>query len=245
MAYLYDELMQEAPYEEWLRFTEEIFNQSGKNIHSVLDLGCGTGKITAMLASNEYEMIGVDMSSDMLTYAQQNADEKQLSIQWINQDIRELNGFSHQDAAISYCDVINYVTSKNELLTVFKRVEKSLVRDGLFIFDVHSLDYVNQFLINQTFAEVYDESSYIWFCIDGEQEGEIYHDLTFFLQEGEKYRRFQELHHQRTFSTSIYKSLLKEAGFKHVDFYTDFLIESKNKQLPSKRTFFVARKNSG
>lgn len=242
MAYLYDELMQEAPYEEWQNFTEEIFNQSRKNINSVLDLGCGTGKITMMLASNKYKMTGIDMSSDMLAYAQQNASEKQLSIQWIKQDIRELNGFSNQDAVISYCDVINYVTTKEELLTVFKRVKKSLNKDGLFIFDVHSIDYVNQYLINQTFAEVYDAMSYIWFCIGGELEGEMYHDLTFFLLEDKKYNRFQELHHQRTFHTSIYNSLLKKAGFKQVDFYTDFSIESKNQQLQSKRTFFVARK---
>lgn len=244
MANVYDHLMKHAPYKEWVNFTEEIFSQSGHEIKQIADLGCGTGEITIALAQKGYEMTGVDYSEDMLAYAEHKAMQRNVNIQWLNQDLRQLEGISHLDAAISYCDVLNYITEPEDLQNVFHHVHDSLKPGGLFLFDVHDINYITHHYINHTFADVTDDISYIWFCLPGEEPGEMYHELTFFnLQDG-KYERFDEEHHQRTYPVQFYKDLLNAAGFENIKVYADFSLKLNNVKENSKRIFFSASKGS-
>ncbi|HLR66515.1 class I SAM-dependent DNA methyltransferase [Virgibacillus alimentarius] len=245
MAYVYDQLMMDAPYDQWLQFTEEVFRQSGKKIKNVADLGCGTGEITALLADEGYNMIGIDYSSDMLAYAEQKAHDKKLPIHWLHQDLRELKGLSNLDAAVSYCDVINYITEDKDLEIVFQRVADSLSNGGLFLFDIHSLHHVEINCINQTFADVNDDVSYIWFCTEGDTPGEMHHDLTFFTFDGNSYERFDEYHHQKTYQIDFYKKLLVKAGFENLKIGYDFSLNHHENIQEAERIFFIAEKRSG
>ncbi|HEX6593118.1 MAG TPA: class I SAM-dependent methyltransferase [Bacillota bacterium] len=245
LANVYDQWMSDTPYDEWTRLTEELFKSFPHPLRTVIDLGCGTGEVTTRLAEKGYEMIGVDYSENMLTQAQHKASEKQLNIQWIRQDLRKLEGFCNLDAAISYCDVMNYITSEQDVQTVFQRVAHALKDGGLFIFDVHSLDYVQHQLIHRTFADVTEEEAYIWFCYEGDYEGEMYHDLTFFKRSGELYHRFDEYHHQRTFPIDVYKKLLRQAGFEIQHVFADFSLQRHPLEGSPQRIFFVANKNEG
>lgn len=242
MASLYDQLMVDAPYDEWTAFTLEAFRRSGKQITHVADLGCGTGEITKRLAKAGYTMRGVDYSPEMLAHADHKASKEQLMIQWLCQDLKELEGLTNLDAVISYCDVINYIVSETDLKLVFKNVADALKFGGLFIFDVHSLFHVEEHLINQTFADVTEDVSYIWFCSEGDQQGEMYHDLTFFSLSGNKYEKFDEYHHQQTYSKTFYEQLLKEAGFEHIKVYGDFSFNREDMHEEAERIFFIAEK---
>lgn len=243
MASLYDQFMVDAPYDKWLDFTKDVFASSGRNIQHVADLGCGTGEITIHLAKKGFHMYGIDYSSDMLTYAAQKGMTNNLPIQWLHQDLRELEGFGNLDAAVSYCDVINYITSEGELKTVFSRIADALKAGGLFIFDVHSLEYVTQHLVNHTFADVTNDISYIWDCTKGSEPGEMYHDLTFFSRDAnDKYDRFDEFHHQRTFSIDLYQQLLTRSGFEKPKIYGDFSFKKEEQIEKAERIFFVTSK---
>src|SRR5699024_9207715 len=195
IGHVYDPLMKDAPYDKWLTFTQEMIKASGKNIRTIADLGCGTGELTTRLAKEGYQLLGVDYSIDMLTYADQKSRHEHLDIQWIHQDLRELEGLENLDAVVSYCDVVNYITSETDLKNVFTRIAQSLKDGGLFMFDIHSLHYVINDLVNNSFTEVTDDMAYIWDCIAGDQPGEMYHELTFFISEDEKYDRIDEFHH--------------------------------------------------
>lgn len=245
MASLYDKLMMNAPYDQWVAFTQKAFRQSGKQIEHIVDLGCGTGEITHRLAMAGYQMSGVDYSADMLAHAEHKASKDGVNIQWLHQDLKELTGLTDLDAAISYCDVINYIVNEAEISTVFERVSSSLKDGGLFIFDVHSLFHVQHDCIGQTFADVTDDASYIWFCSEGDNPGEMYHDLTFFTSDGKSYRRFEEFHHQRTYSIAFYEQLLIEAGFEKPKLYADFSLKKENVHETSERIFFITEKRSG
>lgn len=246
MAYLYDQLMLEAPYDEWVMFTEKIIANSGKKIEKIADLGCGTGEIATRLAARGYNLTGIDYSTDMLTYAEHKASKQNLSIQWLHQDLITLNGLSDFDIAISYCDVINYITDAEDLGKVFRNVASSLKDDGMFIFDVHSLYQVEHQYIDQTFADVTDDTSYIWFCTAGDESGEMFHDLTFFSrEEGQTYTRFNEFHHQKTYSIDFYKNLLLQSGFENVKIYADFSVNDNKIDEKAERIFFLAQKRSG
>ncbi|GGB28880.1 methyltransferase [Lentibacillus populi] len=246
MANFYDQLMDDAPYDKWLELTIDVFQQSGKTIRYVADLGCGTGRITTGLAKLGYNMTGVDSSEEMLSYAQQHAISEGTEILWIHQDLRELEGINGMDAVISYCDVINYITTEKELRTVFRHTAKVLQAGGLFLFDVHSLYHVQNDLANMTFSEVDEDVSYIWFCTPGEVEGEMHHDLTFFVADAnDKYIRFDEYHHQRTFPIDVYKKLLHEAGFEIRNIYGDFSVKQDSIEENTERIFFIAEKRAG
>jgi len=245
MAYLYDQLMVDAPYDEWVLLTEKIIANSGKKVKKIADLGCGTGEITTRLATKGYNLTGIDYSTDMLTYAEHKASKNNLSIQWLHQDLITLNGLSDYDIAISYCDVINYITTEADLENVFRNVAASLIDGGMFIFDVHSLYQVEHHYINQTFADVTDDASYIWFCTAGEERGEMFHDLTFFSREGQTYTRFDEFHHQKTYSIEFYKKLLHQSGFENVKIYADFSLKANHIDEKAERIFFLAEKRSG
>ncbi|GAE94075.1 Methyltransferase [Gracilibacillus boraciitolerans JCM 21714] len=206
----------------------------------MLDLGCGTGRLSDRFASAGFSVTGVDFSEDMLAFAQAHTS----GVQYIQQDIRELEGMADFDVVVSLCDVINYITTEGDLEKVFKNVWDSLKDGGQFIFDVHSLRHFTEDLIGETFAEIYEDISYVWLCEQGEEEGSVVHDLTFFLldESSGKYDRFDEQHSQRTFSVEIYKELLSKVGFKNIQLYGDFSIKQLNDNKSTERFFFTCQK---
>lgn len=241
MAAVYDMLMKDAPYQEWAEFARKRMTERGEKGSVVLDLGCGTGTITRLMADYGFRMIGIDNSESMLSIAQNRAMEEGRSIQWMLQDIRHLQGFHQIDAAISFCDVINYITETDEVSQVFCQVNKALKMKGLFMFDVHSMGHIENDMQGSTFAEIYDDVSYVWLCDSGERTGEVFHDLTFFVREGEIYKRFDETHHQRTFEAGVYQELLQKNGFQLTAMYGDFS-DQKGLQENNSRIFIVAEK---
>lgn len=243
LAPLYDQMMKHAPYDKWYKFTKGIINNYQVNVSRIADLGCGTGEITIQLGKDNYEMYGIDFSAEMLAHASEKAFQKGLNINWIKQDLRDLKGLEKIDLAISYCDVINYITKRSDIKKVFKNVYEILKEDGLFIFDVHSVYHVENNLLNKTFADVKDDYSYIWFCYEGEEEGEMQHDLTFFQRKANKYIRFQELHQQKTYPSQLYKELLAASGFTNIKMYSDFNLENDQFTSKGERIFFSAQKS--
>src|SRR5690625_194087 len=142
MALLYDQLMVDTPYDKWLTFTKEIIEKSGKNVSVIADLGCGTGEVTIRLAEAGYTLYGVDYSTDMLSHAQQKGSKKNLPIQWLMQDLRELRGSENLDAVVSYCDVMNYIVSEGHLRIVLINRLISLKAAGYFRFALHAMTFV-------------------------------------------------------------------------------------------------------
>lgn len=244
LAYIYDVLMEDAPYDEWQQFVEHFIYELSPEGNKLIDLGCGTGKMSIRFAKAGYEVTGIDVSEDMLSFAQSITMEQGANVHFIHQDLRKLEVVNKFDIAVSLCDVINYITEEEELYNVFQRVAGALNHNGLFIFDVHSQIYLEQTMTNQVFTEIYDDISYIWICSEGEKTGQVVHDLTFFLQTDEKnlYERFDETHYQRSFSIEVYEKLLDRAGFQVHQVCGDFKTDPLKKDDKANRIFFVCLK---
>jgi SAM-dependent methyltransferase len=238
MAQVYDRLMADAPYDEWIAFTKIMINEFHPHVKTVLDAGCGTGEITHRLSGEGYRLTGVDLSEEMLSMAQQK--NPQSDIQWLHQNMTQLEGVSQFDCVISYCDVINYLTDEEEVRNAIISVYDALNENGLFLFDVHSIDHIHQDLYGSTFAEVYDDLSYVWFCDPGETDNSVVHDLTFFVQDGTRYIRFDEKHEQRAYSSKNLQAWLKKAGFEIKRICADFQEQPSQK---GDRLFFVCQKS--
>ncbi|MGI8316077.1 class I SAM-dependent DNA methyltransferase [Halobacillus mangrovi] len=237
MAQVYDRLMADAPYDDWVKFTKNMIKEFHPHVKAVLDAGCGTGEITHRLHGGEFVLTGVDLSEEMLAMAQQKNPRS--GIQWLHQDMTQLEGINHYDCVISYCDVLNYLTDEISVRNAFTSIYDALNSKGLFLFDVHSIDHIHEDLYGSTFAEVYDELSYVWFCDPGETDNSVVHDLTFFLKDGDKYTRFDERHNQKGYPINDLQHWLEEAGFKIKRICADF---DEKPSTVGDRLFFVCQK---
>ena len=243
-ALLYDELMNDVPYEKWVEFTEQSLGQIGKTDAKILDVACGTGNVTLPLVQKGYDVTGVDLSEEMLTIAQQKLGEEGQFIPFYQQDMRELDVPGEFDCVTIFCDSLNYVLEEEGIQETFRRVYHHLRSDGLFLFDVHSLYKIHHVFQNETYTMNEDEISLIWNCFPGEGPNSVEHDLTFFVRDEEEdvYHRFDELHMQRTYPVEELTKWLENAGFTVLRVTGDFERIEVTEQ--TERIFFVATKNA-
>jgi len=242
LAYVYDFLMADVPYEKWLDFLifeKKRFHVSGKR---VLELACGTGELSIKLAKNGFQVTGVDLSGDMLMVAREKADREGEDIYLFEQDMAALEGLGLFDIAVIFCDSLNYLATPEEIQNTFLNVYDHLESDGLFLFDVHSPYKVNHVFLDETFSFADEDIAYIWNCFPGEHPHSIEHELTIFVQDERsgKFDRFEELHKQRTYPLEAYESWLENAGFSVLAVTADFTGESPDNS--SERLFFTCKK---
>lgn len=252
-ARVYDELMDNTPYEEWGNRLNELIRKYGvsapgrdaenlldseKNL--VVDLGCGTGTLAELLYEKGYDMIGVDASESMLNIAMDKKAESGSEILYLQQDMRELELYSTVGTVYSVCDSLNYILEEEELKTVFSLVNNYLFPGGIFIFDFNTDYKYREVIGNTTIAENREDCSFIWEnYYDPEEEINEY-DLTIFVQEEENlFRRFTETHFQRGYTVEQMLRLVEEAGMKVVEVKDADTGEAVTEQ--SERVYMVAR----
>lgn len=213
-AAIYDSFMDNVPYEMWCEQTLAILRTYGISSGIIAELGCGTGTLTEMLAEKGFDMIGIDVSQEMLMEAMQKKYESGHDILYLNQDMREFELYGTCRAIISRCDSINYITEPEDLLKVFKLVNNYLDPKGLFVFDVKSEFMFKELLGSNTFARSTEDASYIWENYYDEQKRLNEYDLTMFIREGALFRKSVETHVQRAYSIDELKAIAGAAGLK-------------------------------
>ena len=217
--------------------SEEILD-SERNL--VLDLGCGTGTLTELLASRGYDMIGVDNSMSMLEIAMQKRAQNKSGVLYLLQDMRELDLYSTVGTVISVCDSVNYILEEDELLEVFRSVNNYLFPGGLFIFDFNTDYKYREVIGDATIAESREDCSFIWDNYYDKESGLNEYDLTIFVQEdGDLFRRFSEGHVQRGYTVEQMKRLVEQAGLKVIEIKDSDTGEAVTDT--SERVFVVAK----
>ncbi len=212
-ARVYDTFMDEVPYDDWASCLICALKENGIDDGLVLDLGCGTGQMTRRFAEAGYDMIGVDLSPDMLQIAQEGS--RGYDILYLMQDVRRFELYGTVRAVISTCDSLNYITDPEDLLQVFRLVNNYLDPGGIFLFDMNSRGYFEKLCADNTFAESRDECSFIWENGYDPDTRINEYDLTLFCrQENGMYERFLETHTERAYTVAEIRSLLEEAGMK-------------------------------
>lgn len=239
-AAVYDLFMDNIPYEEWCHNIVEILKEYGISDGLVLDLGCGTGSMTELLAARGYDMIGVDASEEMLELAVEKREQSGHDILYLLQDMREFELYGTVRAVISICDSMNYITEEEELLQVFQLVNNYLDPGGIFLFDMNTIYKYEQLLAENTIAENREEGSFIWENYYDPEEQLNEYDLTLYIrEEDDRYSRYEETHLQRAYPVKRVLELLQKAGMqvlKVIDCET-----LKEPQETSERVYILAR----
>lgn len=242
-AQVYDLFMDNVPYEEWSTYLIDLLKEHGVEDGLVLDLGCGTGKMTRLLEKAGYDMVGIDYSEEMLGIArEQQFEDADSSILYLLQDMRELELDGTVRAVVSICDSMNYILEDEELEQVFRAVNRYLDPKGMFIFDLNTLYKYRDLLGETTISENREEGSFIWDNYFDEEEMVNEYDLTLFIREkGDLYRKYEETHFQRAYTLERVKELLEKAGMEFVAAYDAFTKEPVKEN--SERIYVIAREN--
>ncbi len=241
-AQIYDWALNELPYEQWLSYIEQIFEKHQSEPKLILDLGCGTGSMTNLMASKGYEMIGVDLSEDMLAIAREKAKDQHLDVIYLNQDMTELDLYGTVEAVISCGDALNYVLEEEDIMAAFKRVNLFLDPGGLFVFDMNTVYKFREVLGNKTYAENHEEYAYIWENYFYEEESINEYEVSIFIKNDQGYyEKTTETHHERGYTVEIIKNLLDKAGLRLEAVYHDNSFEEVKDT--TERMYFVARES--
>ncbi len=240
-ASIYDIFMEDTDYDGWVRYLHCIWDRYGLKPELIADIGCGTGNMTQRLAQEGYDMIGIDLSEDMLTIARQKAEEAGLDILYLMQDMRQFELYGTVQCIISLYDSLNYITEEEELLQVFRLVNNYLHPGGLFIFDLNTEYKFKNVLGDNTYAETTENAAYIWENCYDEKEcvNEFY--MNFFIEDEKtkKYQRFEEFHYEKAYSTDTIKRLIEESGMEFVDMFDAFTFHPPRND--SGRIYVIAR----
>ncbi len=241
-ALVYDELMQDVDYFAWVEYIERIFDRYKLKPKNIADVACGTGNITNILAKKGYNLIGVDISEDMLSIAKNKADTMNVDVIYLQQDMKELILPTELDVVLCICDGVNYITNEVDLVRFFKLIYKYLKQEGLLIFDISSYYKLSNILGNNTYAENYENVSYIW-----ENNFDLQHcicnfDLTLFIKrkEEEFYKKYEENHSQRAYHEREVLNCLNSAGFVKKEAFEAFTFSAPVRE--SERIFFICQK---
>ena len=220
-ARVYDLFMDNVPYEEWSSYLTGLLREYGICGGTVAELGCGTGKMTRLLAAAGYDMIGVDNSEEMLELALEKKEQSGKDILYLCQDMRSFELYGTCRAIVSRCDAVNYLTGTDELLSLFRLVNNYLDPEGIFVFDCNTVHKYETVLADNTIAENRELGSFIWENSYDPDTRINEYDLTLYIREEKeaapRFRRFTETHFQRAYTIEELKTAATAAGLLWLD----------------------------
>ncbi len=241
LAGSYDALTRDVDYGGLADYLESWFSKARRPVRTVLDLACGTGTLTWLLAERGYETIGVDLSPEMLARAQEKAPEGfagELPM-FLNQPMDRLDLYDTVDACVCCLDSVNYVTKPAQLRRAFQRVHLFLSPGGVFLFDARTPEALAG-MDGQMFCDEDEDTCCMWQGEFSAKRRICAYYMDIFRREGELWRRGQEVHEEYAYTVEELTQMLSQAGFRVIQRY------GAGKKRPLKpgddRVFFFARK---
>lgn len=239
LAGAYDGLTRDIPYEKILEFIEAVLHNAGKTPETALDLACGTGSMSVLLAERGLRVLGADISEEMLTVAQQKAAELDNPPYFIRQPMQRLRLPEPVDLVVCLLDSLNYLDESNECPTVFARVYKALMPGGVFLFDINTPCKLRG-LDGQVFLDENDDSYCVWRAEFDAQENRCYYGIDLFRRQGALWTRSFEQHCEYAYDPQTLAKWLTEAGFARVEQYGDCTLHAPRPD--EQRIYFAAYK---
>lgn len=212
-AGFYDILTANIDYAAIAAYIDSVVGKyGGKRGGLLLDLACGTGSLSECLDSLGYDVIAVDNSPDMLSAAMDKKFDSGKNIQYLCQDMRNLDMYGTIDVTVCMLDSLNHIESFEDIRRVFKRVFLFCEPGGLFIFDMNTEYKHKAILAENTFIYDADEVYCVW---KNNCEGsKVTIELDFFVPENDVYRRYEESFTENAYPIENIKKALCETGFE-------------------------------
>ena len=239
LAASYDRLTNDVDYEATVEFYMQILQREGVKPRTVVDLACGTGSVTAILAKMGYPVLGIDMSEEMLTEAAMKTMDLEPMPRFVCQKLQELKLPRAVDMAVCALDSLDYVTDPDDCKEAIRRVYKALNPGGIFIFDVNTPEKLRA-MDGQVFLDEDDNVYCVWRGEFDEETNICTYWMDLFQRQGQTWQRSYEEHREYAYSEEQLRGYLKAAGFTHIEVYADRKFEAPAEG--EQRIYFKARK---
>ena len=239
LAASYDRLTNDVDYGATVEFYMEILRREGIAPRTVVDLACGTGSVTEILARKGYRVTGVDMSEEMLTEAAMKTMDMEQPPMYSCQLLQNLRLPRGVDMAVCALDSLDYILDPADCKEAIRRAYKALNPGGIFIFDVNTPEKLRA-MDDQVFLDEDDDVYCVWRGEFDEETNICSYGMDLFQREGNMWHRSFEEHREYAYSQEQLTGFLKDAGFTHIEVYADRLFEAPREG--EQRIYFKARK---
>ena len=225
-------------YSEYIEKAMSVYGMTDGKL--ILDLACGTGKLTSELSRRGYDMIGADISVEMLMRAKENAMADGLDILYLCQDMRDFELYGTVDAVVCALDGVNYLQKREDVLKCFKLVRNYLNPGALFLFDVNS-----EYRFKEVFAKrdyfLEDGGVYLgWHSEYHQKSGKCDLFLTLFIEDGEgRYIKREEMQTEKLWKDDELCRIIDEAGLEKLAVFSGF--DMKNAEENDEKRYYVCR----
>ncbi len=238
LAEHYDALTTDVPYQKWADYIERHFARRRTGVHTVAELGCGTGTLAAILAGRGYSVTALDLSPDMLTAAAEKCAG--LDVTLVCQDMSRLSLPSPADAVLCCLDSLNYITRPAAVRRTFQRVFSALRPGGLFLFDVKT-----PLALKNADGQIYldeNESLYcVWRGEYSEKRRICGYGIDLFAQQSDgSWARGGEYHEEYAYTMDELSAWLSDAGFSHIRQFGALCMRAP--KADEQRIFFTAER---
>lgn len=240
LAFSYDALTQDIPYEQMLSYMEALLQRHGRHPETVLDLACGTGSMSVLMAKKGYQVLASDLSEDMLSMAYEKAEELEENRPYfICQPMEELRLPYEVDWIVCCLDSLNYVTEPEKCRKALKCCYEALAPGGALIFDINSEEKLKG-LDGQVFLDENKNTYCVWRADFDRKENICYYGMDIFQRMADLWIRSFEEHREYAYSVEELTRYLQEAGFDIVEVYGDRSMEAP--KAGEQRIYFYAQK---
>lgn len=238
-ARIYDDIMTNVPYEFWYEYIQEFLSYYDKNPTKILDLACGTGNMSLLFAPTAKKIVGIDRSEDMLAVAENKARQKEYSINYIQADLKKFEICGKFNLVFSVFDSMNYILSLENLKKVFDNVYRVLEKDGLFIFDMNT---INRLMSIEPGTTMFTGDNYtcFWQDIVDKKNKKWQVRLKIYFDDNDS--SFEEFHQETGYPVEWVTRALYEVGFEYIDIYKAFTFNSGNDN--DNRLYYIVFKDS-
>lgn len=244
LARFYDGLTRDVDYARWADWYESWFRQSAVPVQIVLDLACGTGTLTCLLAERGYSMLGADQSAEMLAEAWEKASALDCERPtFLNQPAEGLDLYGTIDACVSSLDGLNYITEEAVLREALGRVHTFLMPGGYFLFDVLTEEHLRG-LDGQMYVDETEDVFCLWRSEYRPEGHAVVYGMDLFERQADgSWYREQEEHTERAWSREELERMLRAAGFVSIQRYGG--MERRAAQAGDRRIFYVCVNGEG
>ena len=239
LAASYDRLTNDVDYEATVEFYQQILDREGLKPRTAVDLACGTGSVTAILARKGLEVLGVDLSEEMLTQAVQKVQDMEHPPRFICQPLQELQLARGVDLAVCALDSLDYILNPADCAQAIRRVYKALNPGGIFIFDVNTPEKLRA-MDGQVFLDEDEDVYCVWRGEFDEESNICSYGMDLFQRQGTLWQRSFEEHREYAYSQEQLVEYLKDAGFGGIAVYGDRRLEPPEEG--EQRIYIKARK---
>lgn len=239
-AKIYDQLINcDIDYKAWSELILTICTEKSINYFDYLDLACGTGNMAEQICMKFKNTWLVDLSNEMLSEAENKLRDMGVKAKYVCQDIKDLNLNKKFDLITCCLDSTNYILKETDLTNYFKNVKLHLKENGIFVFDINSYYKLTDTLGNNIYNYDDDYVTYIWENSLNNEIVDMF--LTFFVREGELYRRFDEEHSERAYKEESIDNIIKEIGLKTINKFDNYELK-KVSEKTERIVYFVINK---